>query len=80
VTGPEVVEELAWMVRANCRGVDAELFFPGRGESTYPAKQVCAGCVVRAECFDYAMANAERYGVWAGLSERERHRMRRGAA
>jgi WhiB family redox-sensing transcriptional regulator len=37
---------------------------------------VCVGCDVRAECLEYAMANDERFGIWGGLSERERRRLR----
>lgn len=66
----------AWQAAANCRGVDPELFFPQRGESTREAKQVCAGCTVRADCLDYAIANGEKFGIWGGRSERERRRIR----
>ena len=66
----------SWVTAANCLGVDPELFFPGRGESTRAAKEVCAGCTVRTECLDHAIAVPERFGVWGGLSERERRRYR----
>jgi WhiB family transcriptional regulator, redox-sensing transcriptional regulator len=62
---------------ANCTGVDPELFFPLRGESTAPAKAACRGCVVREECLEYALANGEKFGIWGGMSERERRRLRR---
>ena len=41
-------------------------------ESTWPAKRVCRGCEVRAECLQEALDRGERFGVWGGLSERER--------
>ncbi len=66
-----------WMDRGNCVGVNAALFFPERGESVVEAKAVCAACVVRAECLDYALTHRERFGIWGGLSERERRRLRR---
>jgi WhiB family redox-sensing transcriptional regulator len=66
-----------WQARANCMGVDPELFFPERGSSTREAKEVCRGCVVREECLDYAIANGEKFGIWGGMSERERRRVRR---
>lgn len=71
-----------WIDRAACAGVDPELFFPDRGESTAPAKAVCAGCPVRAECLDHALVNVERFGIWGGTSERERRaiRLRRARA
>ncbi|MGA9078366.1 MAG: WhiB family transcriptional regulator [Acidimicrobiales bacterium] len=67
----------AWQARANCMGVDPELFFPERGSSTREAKEVCRGCVVRVECLEFAIANSEKFGIWGGMSERERRRVRR---
>jgi WhiB family redox-sensing transcriptional regulator len=58
-------------------GVDPELFFPERGSSTREAKEVCRGCVVRVECLEFAIANSEKFGIWGGMSERERRRVRR---
>jgi hypothetical protein len=57
--------------------MDAELFHPNRGEDTAAAKAVCAECLVRVECLEYALANAEKFGIWGGTSERERRAMRR---
>jgi WhiB family redox-sensing transcriptional regulator len=68
---------LEWTKLANCAGADPDLFFPERGESTLEAKAICRRCEVRPECLEYALAAGEKYGVWAGLSERERRRMRR---
>lgn len=73
-------EERRWQERANCLGVDPELFFPERGASTREAKAVCAGCAVRLECLEYALRNHEKFGIWGGLSERERRRLRRRRA
>ncbi|MDY6055342.1 WhiB family transcriptional regulator [Micrococcus sp.] len=78
VTVEPVEGELAWQVDALCAQTDPEAFFPEKGGSTRDAKRVCAACTVRAECLDYAMANDERFGIWGGLSERERRRLRRG--
>jgi WhiB family redox-sensing transcriptional regulator len=66
-----------WQGQANCLGVDPDLFFPERGASTREAKGVCRGCVVREECLEYALVNGEKFGIWGGLSERERRRIRR---
>ena len=71
------VENRNWQSRANCMGVDPELFFPERGSSTREAKEVCRGCVVREDCLEYALANGEKFGIWGGMSERERRRVRR---
>jgi WhiB family redox-sensing transcriptional regulator len=75
-------EEVAsrWQERANCLGVDPDLFFPERGASTREAKAVCRGCEVRGECLEYALAHGEKFGIWGGLSERERRRVRRQRA
>lgn len=70
---------LLWHERANCLGVDPNLFFTARGENAemVQAKAVCAGCAVRIECLEFALGHREKYGVWGGLSERERRRLRR---
>jgi WhiB family transcriptional regulator, redox-sensing transcriptional regulator len=73
-------DDNGWQDRANCLGVDPDLFFPERGASTREAKEVCRGCVVRAECLEFALQNGERFGIWGGLSERERRRIRRQRA
>jgi len=73
-------EARRWQERANCYGVDPDLFFPERGASTREAKGVCAGCEVRADCLEYALDNGEKFGIWGGLSERERRRLRRQRA
>jgi WhiB family redox-sensing transcriptional regulator len=72
--------EPSWKDEANCLGVDPDLFFPERGESTKQAKSVCAGCVVRDECLEYAIVNVEKFGIWGGKSERERRLLRRERA
>jgi WhiB family redox-sensing transcriptional regulator len=69
-----------WWHAALCKGVDPDLFFPTQGEPTKEAKAVCAGCPVRTECLEYALANSERTGVWGGTSERERRALRRQRA
>jgi len=61
-----------WRELAACRGADLDVFFPERGESARPARQVCAACPVRQPCLDYAITNRITYGVWGGLTERER--------
>jgi WhiB family redox-sensing transcriptional regulator len=61
-----------WRDRALCAQVDPDIFFPDKGESSTAAKRVCASCEVRAECLQDALDRGERFGVWGGLSERER--------
>ena len=74
------MEDRGWQARANCMGVDPDLFFPERGASTREAKEVCRGCVVRDDCLEYALDNGEKFGIWGGMSERERRRLRRARA
>jgi WhiB family redox-sensing transcriptional regulator len=67
-----------WQERALCAQTDPEAFFPEKGGSTREAKRICQGCEVRDACLDYALAHDERFGIWGGLSERERRRLKRG--
>ena len=73
-------EEQEWQERALCAQTDPEAFFPEKGGSTREAKRICSGCEVRAECLEYALAHDERFGIWGGLSERERRRLKRRAS
>lgn len=70
---------LGWQERALCAQTDPEAFFPEKGGSTREAKRVCASCEVRSECLEYALEKDERFGIWGGLSERERRKMKRHA-
>ena len=72
-------EGQSWQERALCAETDPEAFFPEKGGSTREAKKICTGCEVKAQCLEYALANDERFGIWGGLSERERRRLRRRA-
>jgi len=72
-------EDQEWQDRALCAETDPEAFFPEKGGSTREAKRICSGCEVRAQCLEYALAHDERFGIWGGLSERERRRLKRQA-
>ncbi|KUH93102.1 transcription factor WhiB [Mycolicibacterium acapulense] len=71
-------EDELWQEKALCAQTDPEAFFPEKGGSTREAKRICQGCEVRDACLDYALAHDERFGIWGGLSERERRRLKRG--
>ena len=80
ITSVIATGDRSWQDYANCLGVDPDLFFPERGASTKEAKEVCRGCVVREDCLEYALQNSEKFGIWGGMSERERRRIRRARA
>jgi WhiB family redox-sensing transcriptional regulator len=76
-SGPHEDTALAWQEAALCAQTDPESFFPEKGGSTRDAKRVCVGCEVKTECLEYALLSDERFGIWGGMSERERRRLKR---
>lgn len=73
-------EDLSWMDLGRCAETFPDAFFPEKGGSTREAKRVCRSCEVRAECLEYALDTDQRFGIWGGMSERERRRLKRQAA
>jgi WhiB family redox-sensing transcriptional regulator len=71
--------EPTWQDDALCAQTDPEAFFPEKGGSTREAKRICASCEVRSECLEYALEHGEQFGIWGGLSERERRQLKRKA-
>ncbi|MFD4628657.1 WhiB family transcriptional regulator [Streptomyces sp. NPDC058284] len=69
--------ELAWQEQALCAQTGADFFFPEPGSSVREAKDICQMCEMRSACLEYALNNDERFGVWGGLSEKERYALRR---
>lgn len=72
---------LHWRARSNCLGIDPDFFHPPRGANKQVAecRAICAGCTVRQDCADYAMADPfEERGVWAGATAQERKFIRNG--
>lgn len=77
--------DTTWMKNGNCRGPDtepqimAEIMFPKREADIPLAKAVCRGCPVEDPCLNYAVENRIESdgGVWGGMSDQERYRMRR---
>jgi len=65
-----------WTRRGLCTQADPEIFFPPKGNSGIEAKQICAGCPVRAECLAYAIEADEEFGIWGGLNRNERLKVR----
>jgi WhiB family redox-sensing transcriptional regulator len=74
-----------WREAGACASVDPDLFFPisaaGKGAAQIArARHVCAGCLVRRECLDFALATGETEGIWGGTTPAERIRARRETA
>jgi len=67
-----------WQERAACRGARIEVFFPGRGETAGPARQVCARCPVCRQCLEFAVSNRIVDGIWGGLTGPERRALNSG--
>ena len=77
-----------WRSAAACRSADPDLFFPlsvtAPAAQIAAAKTICAGCGVRQECLEFALAHNQNYGIWGGATaedrQRDRRRRRRTAA
>ena len=68
-----------WRVAAACQTIEPDLFFPisasARNQNQVDAaKAVCASCLVRRECLEFAVDTRQMHGVWGGLTEEERYR------
>lgn len=71
LAGPDQSWAQDWAARGACRSSDPdELFVQGAAQNR--AKTVCLGCVVRTECLADALDNQVEFGVWGGMTERER--------
>lgn len=68
---------MQWQSDARCSQADAHAFYPEQGASAVEAKMICRACTVRDQCLDYAMAHNERHGVWGGMTDPERQRLKR---
>jgi hypothetical protein len=80
--GPKRPAPGKWTVDAACRGMDPDEWMDdGPGQPTGAARAICAACPVRAACLAHALAHDEPWGMWGGLTTRERvaRRLRRAA-
>ncbi len=83
----KIVGDINWMVLGACYGTDPNIFFPdlsvGRGnrQDSDPAVQralaFCAACSVEDECLNYALTNHIKDGIWGGMCETDRDRLKR---
>ncbi len=77
IFAPPILEERPWAVFAACRGEDPDLFFGATKEAVARALSLCGICPVETDCREYALSARERFGIWGGLTERERRRLLR---
>ena len=77
---PVVAPPPGWRRRAACLDADTSLFFGGDYDSANAVHEFCRWCEVRTECLQHALATDEPYGVWGGLTPRQRRRVARDAA
>ncbi len=69
-----------WRSLAACAQFPNNLFFPGSEASDRAAERataICAICVVRGDCLEYALETNQRAGIWGGTTEDERRSLRR---
>jgi len=66
-----------WVKEALCAEVDPVIFFPEKGDRTVDAKNTCKACNVKTQCLEYSLTNNERFGIWGGLTEHDRRKLRR---
>jgi len=64
--------EMDWTTAARCRGVDPEQFFVRGSANARAAVKVCSRCTVKDECLRYALEHDVDFGIWGGLTERQR--------
>ena len=66
----------SWAAQGRCRELDPDGFFV-QGAGQQKVKTLCAACSVRLECLADALDNRIEFGVWGGMTERERRRLLR---
>jgi WhiB family redox-sensing transcriptional regulator len=72
---PPAVQDESWRKQALCAQTDPEAFFPDKGGSPAAAQAICRRCPVQGPCLEWALQHDERFGVWGGLTDRQRRRL-----
>ena len=70
-------DPMTWSLAASCDTADPDLFFPQPGADTSYARSICKACPVRRHCLDYALETKQKFGIWGGMTEAQRRRLRR---
>lgn len=76
ISSVEAIEDRSWAARGNCSSMDPDGFFV-QGAEQHAVKATCNGCPVRLHCLADALENRIDFGVWGGMTERERRRLLR---
>lgn len=75
-----ITEERPWVVFSACRDKDSDLFFPENRVQEREAMSICASCPVQPECLEYAFEADIRFGIWGGMTEKQRRRLAKRSA
>jgi WhiB family redox-sensing transcriptional regulator len=75
-----ITEERPWAVFAACRDRDPDVFFPATVEEEREAIRICNGCPVNMDCLEFALEAKASFGIWGGLTEKQRRTLRRRSA
>lgn len=76
-TAPSAETPANWRDNAACANTDPDAFFPQKSRSGNDAKRVCATCPVREQCLQWALENNMRFGIWGGMTDNERRRIKK---
>jgi len=74
-----VLEERPWSVFATCKDIKDVSFFPQNKAEERAAAAICSICPVSEDCLNHALATNERFGMWGGVSEKQRRILARTA-
>ncbi len=75
-----ITEERPWAVFAACKDRDPDVFFATNPSEEREAIRVCNGCAVRVDCLEFALEARVRFGIWGGLTEKQRRSLARHIA
>lgn len=67
-----------WREAAACKGLDSDLFYPAKNfaDNTKEAREICESCPVNKQCLEVSVRNSEPFGIWAGLTNRQRRTLK----
>jgi len=75
-----ITEERPWAAFAACRERDPDTFFPATPAGERAAIVICDGCPVIADCLEFALEARITYGIWGGMTDKQRRNLRRKIA